>query len=228
MTPTYGSLFSGVGGFDLGMDHAGWTCAWQVEIDKQCRQVLRHHWPDVPKYEDVRNVGVANLSPVDCITFGSPCQGLSVAGKRKGLADDRSGLFLEAIRILDELAPVGLSLRTSLVCCLPSKAKISPYAWRDSQAGGQPSQKAGGATLGSPSDPVTVSRGACVTHSFSEWPSAAVVCSLSDVLEDSVPPKYFLSPKACSGILRRAERRGKRLPGQLTGALAARADNETT
>ena len=124
--------------------------------------------------------------------------------------------------------PVGLSLRTSLVCCLPSKAKISPYAWRDSQAGGQPSQKAGGATLGSPSDPVTVSRGACVTHSFSEWPSAAVVCSLSDVLEDSVPPKYFLSPKACSGILRRAERRGKRLPGQLTGALAARADNETT
>ncbi len=105
MTPTYGSLFSGVGGFDLGMDRAGWTCAWQVEIDKQCRQVLRHHWPDVPKYEDVRNVGVANLFPVDCITFGSPCQGLSVAGKRKGLADDRSGLFLEAIRILDELAP---------------------------------------------------------------------------------------------------------------------------
>ncbi len=105
MTPTYGSLFSGVGGFDLGMDRAGWTCAWQVEIDKQCRQVLRHHWPDVPKYEDVRNVGVANLSPVDCITFGSPCQGLSVAGKRKGLADDQSGLFLEAIRILDELAP---------------------------------------------------------------------------------------------------------------------------
>ena len=105
MTPTYGSLFSGVGGFDLGMDRAGWTCAWQVEIDKQCRQVLRHHWPDVPKYEDVSNVGVANLSPVDCITFGSPRQGLSVAGKRKGLADDRSGLFLEAIRILDELAP---------------------------------------------------------------------------------------------------------------------------
>jgi site-specific DNA-cytosine methylase len=102
-THTFGSLFAGVGGFDMGMEAAGWTCTWQVEWDKQCQQVLRYHWPDVPKYGDVSTVSGYDLAPVDCITFGSPCQDLSVAGKRAGLDGNRSGLFFEAVRIIKEM-----------------------------------------------------------------------------------------------------------------------------
>lgn len=101
--PTYGSLFAGVGGFDLGFDSAGWDCKFQVEWDKHCQSVLKRHWADVPKFEDVRNVNGADLTPVDLISFGSPCQDLSVAGKRSGLEGDRSGLFFEGIRIIKEM-----------------------------------------------------------------------------------------------------------------------------
>jgi len=100
---TYGSLFSGVGGFDLGCDAAGWDCAWQVEYDARCRAVLARHWPDVDRYDDVRTVNGHDLTPVDVITYGFPCQDLSVAGKRAGLDGERSGLFFEAIRIIREM-----------------------------------------------------------------------------------------------------------------------------
>ena len=99
----FGSLFAGVGGFDLGLEAAGWTCAWQVEWDKHCQQVLGHHWPDVPKWWDVSDVNGTELPPVDVITFGSPCQDLSVAGKRAGLEGSRSNLFFEATRIIKEM-----------------------------------------------------------------------------------------------------------------------------
>lgn len=100
---TYGSLFAGVGGFDLGFDKAGWECKFQVEWDKHCQSVLKRHWSNVPKFEDVRDVNGADLTPVDLISFGSPCQDLSVAGKRSGLEGDRSGLFFEGIRIIKEM-----------------------------------------------------------------------------------------------------------------------------
>lgn len=100
---TYGSLFSGVGGFDLGCDAAGWDCQWQVEWDAKARSVLARHWPTIPKYEDVRDMNGHDLAPVDVITFGFPCQDLSVAGKRAGLNGERSGLFFEAIRIIREM-----------------------------------------------------------------------------------------------------------------------------
>ena len=97
---TYGSLFAGVGGLDLGFDDAGWDCQFQVEWDKHCQEVLKRHWPNVPKYGDVRAVSGNMLPQVDLISFGSPCQDLSVAGKRSGLEGDRSGLFFEGIRII--------------------------------------------------------------------------------------------------------------------------------
>ena len=102
--PTYGSLFAGVGGFDIGFDAASWQCGFQVEWDKHCQQVLSHHWPDVPKWGDVTEVNGAELPPVDLITFGSPCQDLSLAGKRAGLVEgSRSNLFFEATRIIKEM-----------------------------------------------------------------------------------------------------------------------------
>ncbi len=97
------SLFSGVGGFDLGLEAAGMTCAAQVEWDRHCQRVLRRHWPDVPKWEDVADVNGADLPEVDLIAFGSPCQDLSVAGRRAGFDGDRSVLFYEATRIIREM-----------------------------------------------------------------------------------------------------------------------------
>ena len=76
--PTYISLFSGVGGFDLGFDEAGWECVGQVEWDKNCQAVLNHHWPDVPKWWDVSEVSGYDLPEADAIIFGSPCQDLSI------------------------------------------------------------------------------------------------------------------------------------------------------
>jgi DNA (cytosine-5)-methyltransferase 1 len=102
-THTFGSLFAGVGGFDLGFEAAGWRCGFQVEWDKHCQQILARHWPDVPRWSDVSTVNGAELPPVDCITFGSPCQDLSVAGKRAGLDGNRSNLFFEATRIIKEM-----------------------------------------------------------------------------------------------------------------------------
>lgn len=100
-----GSLFSGVGGCDLGLERAGHCVLWQVEYDKQARSVLRKHWPNVDIYEDVRDVGAGELSPVDLICGGFPCQDLSVAGRRAGLDGDRSGLWFEFHRIVRELRP---------------------------------------------------------------------------------------------------------------------------
>jgi len=101
----FGSLFAGIGGFDLGLERSGMECAWQVEIDPWCRQVLAKHWPDVPRYEDVRDVGRRNLEPVDLICGGFPCQDISNAGNRAGIEGDRSGLWTEYARIIRELRP---------------------------------------------------------------------------------------------------------------------------
>ncbi len=101
--PTYGSLFSGVGGFDLGFDQAEYDCVFQVEWDKNCQQILAKHWPEVPKWLDVQEVNGAEIPPCDVLTFGSPCQDLSVAGKRAGLDGDRSSMFYEATRIIKEM-----------------------------------------------------------------------------------------------------------------------------
>jgi DNA (cytosine-5)-methyltransferase 1 len=101
--PTYGSLFSGVGGFDMGFDQAEYDCVFQVEWDKNCQQILTKHWPEVPKWLDVQEVNGAEIPPCDVLTFGSPCQDLSVAGKRAGLDGDRSSMFYEATRIIKEM-----------------------------------------------------------------------------------------------------------------------------
>jgi len=100
---TYGSLFSGVGGFDMGFDQAGYDCLFQVEWDKHCQQILARHWPDVPRWSDVEDVNGAELPPCDVLTFGSPCQDLSVAGKRAGIDGGRSSMFFEATRIIREM-----------------------------------------------------------------------------------------------------------------------------
>jgi DNA (cytosine-5)-methyltransferase 1 len=101
---TFGSLFAGIGGFDLGLERAGMIPTWQVEIDEYCNQVLAKHWPDVKRYRDVRECGRSNLEPVDLICGGFPCQPFSAAGKQRGAEDDRN-LWPQFKRIIDELRP---------------------------------------------------------------------------------------------------------------------------
>lgn len=105
MTLVVGSLFAGIGGFDLGFEHEGMRVEWQVENDAACQRVLRKRFPGTALHDDVRAVGASNLEPVDIICGGFPCQDLSIAGKRAGLAGERSGLFYEMTRIVDELQP---------------------------------------------------------------------------------------------------------------------------
>lgn len=98
-----GSLFSGCGLADYGLHQAGFELAWACEIEKQPRAVLRRHFPKAEIHFDVKEMTGGTLEPVDLLFFGSPCQDLSVAGKRAGLAGERSGLFAEAMRIVDEM-----------------------------------------------------------------------------------------------------------------------------
>jgi DNA (cytosine-5)-methyltransferase 1 len=100
---TVGSLFTGIGGLDLGLERAGMTVRWQVERDPWCQRVLAKHWPDVPRYKNVENVGV-DLEPVDLICGGFPCQPVSQAGQQKGTDDDR-WLWPEFQRIVGLLRP---------------------------------------------------------------------------------------------------------------------------
>lgn len=99
------SLFSGIGGFDLGFHMAGFKLLACVEKDANCIKLLSAKWPGVPVLEDVCMAGKHNLPPCGVVTFGFPCQDLSIAGKRAGLAGGRSGLFYEAMRIIHELQP---------------------------------------------------------------------------------------------------------------------------
>jgi DNA (cytosine-5)-methyltransferase 1 len=145
----FGSLFSGIGGLDLGLERAGLQCAWQVEREVFCLKVLNKHWPDVPKFGDVRVFGGPLVRKVDLIAGGFPCQGVSQNGKQKGLEDERSGLWSEFRRIVHLLRPnyvlvenvVGLKARGlstvlgDLVAlgydacwdCLPAKAFGAPH-----------------------------------------------------------------------------------------------------
>jgi DNA (cytosine-5)-methyltransferase 1 len=97
------SLFAGVGGFDLGLTRSGHECVGQVEIDKHARSVLDLQFPEIPKHDDVTTAidwadEIGLTGNIDLVCGGFPCQDLSVAGKRAGLAGARSGLFYDALR----------------------------------------------------------------------------------------------------------------------------------
>ena len=102
------SLFAGVGGFDLAMERNGVDVVASVEIDKQCQKVLAKHFPNAKQFSDITDVKGSDLIAAGfkpnrgIITGGFPCQDLSVAGKRRGLAGERSGLFWEIARLIEE------------------------------------------------------------------------------------------------------------------------------
>jgi len=89
MTLTVGSLFSGIGGLDLGLERAGMKVIWQSEIDPFACKVLKKHWPEVVNHGDIKQIDWRAVEPVDIICGGYPCQPFSTAGKRKGKDDPR-------------------------------------------------------------------------------------------------------------------------------------------
>lgn len=118
---TFGSLFAGVGGLDLGMDRVGFHCKWQVEIEEFCASVLAKHWPTVDRHKDVKQFPPHPKSSwlmhrwkerygVDVVCAGFPCTDISNAGKQQGLDGERSGLFFEVIRVARELRPRAILL----------------------------------------------------------------------------------------------------------------------
>lgn len=101
---TIGSLFSGIGGLDLGLERAGMRIRWQVENDRYCNQILEKHWPAIRRYGDIRSIEWADVERVDLVCGGFPCQPVSNAGNKRGDKDER-WLWPEFVRCLREIRP---------------------------------------------------------------------------------------------------------------------------
>ena len=197
-------------------------------------------------YGAITKISGYHVPPVNVVIGGSPCQDLSVAGKRAGLAGERSGLFMEQIRLIKEMrladeqrgnsgggvsAPVSWSGKTYRGLLDPTEAQTLAQFYK--KRSGSSSRKAPMCLCltvdGQWQDTCLeqtaagLSRGGYLMRSFGESPSAAVASRLSQILEANAPQKYYLSAKACLGIIRRAERRGKELPPTLREALMAQS-----
>lgn len=100
-----GSLFTGRGGLDLGLERAGVSACWQVEKNPARRAQLARQWPGTKKYSDITSVDFTSVQKVDVLAGGFPCQGISRAGLQRGMADERSGLWREFARAIGDLQP---------------------------------------------------------------------------------------------------------------------------
>lgn len=231
-----GSLFDGAGTFPFAAKQYGIKPCWASEIESYPIVVTSKRFPNMRHLGDITKINGAEIEPVDIITFGSPCQDLSVAGKREGLKGERSGLFEEAIRIIKEM-------RGKTNGKYPTFAVWENVPGAFSSNGGEdfrtvlemfcqikaptvyvPRPYGGGATENGNTQVVSwatgiPSLGAYSMRDIGEYPNVAEESFLWQILEVNVPQKYYLSAKACAGVLRRAERRGKELPTILKKAL---------
>ena len=100
---TLGSLFDGIGGFPLAAVRQGILPVWASEIEAAPISITKRHFPAMRHLGDIKKIDGGEIEPVDIITFGSPCQDLSISGRRAGLDGERSGLFLQAVRVIKEM-----------------------------------------------------------------------------------------------------------------------------
>ena len=182
----------------------------QVENDRDCREVLGRHWPSTPRLEDAHDVTAAHLleaGPLDLLYGGFPCTDISNSYTRDGgiagLAGARSGLWSQFERLTREAAPDWILIENvqNLLRANAGRDFRTILGVLDELSG-------------------TVWRGRCSMHVGSEFPSNAVVSSLSAILEtEPVPPKYSITPTAARGMLTRGSVAGWRMPAFLRLAL---------
>lgn len=182
---------------------------------------------------DITKIHGDKIEPVDCITFGSPCQDLSVAGKRAGLAGERSGLFMEAVRIIKEMRRATHGSYPVVVIWENVPGAFSSNGGEDFRAVLEELARVEQPDASIPRPPRGgrwSKAGAIAGNGWSlAWrqldaqywgvPREENGSLLSQILEVNAPEKYFLSARACRGILTRASRRGKKLPDLLETAL---------
>ena len=203
--PNFASFFSGIGGIDLGFERAGFDVKFQCEIEPFCTSILQQHWPaNVARFSDIRDVELADVPVSDVWAGGFPCQDVSLArmGPRAGLKGKNRDSFLSLLDYLSKVAPEFSSSRTFQVSSLATTEGTSDSFFKRWPASG------------------IVSDGVCLTAGSLESPNLVKESTLSGVIETgSVQPRYFLSPNAARGILRRAERMGRTLFPPLRQAL---------
>ena len=180
-------MFAGIGGFRSGLEAVGgFQCIGHCEIDKYANQAYNAIYKSKGEmyFEDARTIDPNDLPDFDLICAGFPCQSFSVAGKRLGFADDTRGtLFFEIARIAEAKRPPFLLMEN-----VPGL--LSHDAGRTFKT-----------ILSTLIELGMVLNGVCITAQISEFPSKDGDCILSQVLEDEVPEKYFLSPAAMRKIL---------------------------
>ena len=201
----YISLFSGIEAASVAWGPLGWNPIAFSEIEPFCCELLAKRFPDVPNLGDISGVDSDRIrrecrchhrrKPVPSVQHGR--------AKAWPHGRERSARCLSSSAVLEKLSPAGSSGRTSPEFCHRTKGEpLAPSSGSWKTAG-------------------TLYRGECWTLSSSEYPSDAAVCFLSGILCQDAPREYSLSPTACEGIIRRAERRGRSLPPTLKSALEA-------
>lgn len=237
----YGSVCSGIEAVSLAWQPLGLEAAWFAEIEPFPSAVLAHHYPHVPNLGDMttiaRQVHAGAVPAPDILVGGTPCQSFSVAGARRGLDDPRGALtlaYVELANAIDQARHQNDRSPATLVWeNVPGVLSDRSNAFGnflgalagESRALQPPGEN--GRTQVTCLALGAASPGACSTLNISASPNAASVCFLWQVVEMvSIPPKYFLSARACAGILLRAARRGKKLPVLLDQALKQQADTQ--
>ena len=214
-----GSLFDGIGVFPLAASRNGIIPVWASEIEKSPIAITKRHFPGMEHLGDITKIHGGNIPPVHIITFGSPCQNLSKIGKREGLAGSKSGLFFQAIRIIEEmrcatngLYPV-IAVWENVMGAFSSNDRMDFRAvlqsFSDTEISMPPT--GGWANAGMVRGGKLTCAGGSWTPSIGESPglfSEEKESSLWRILEDSVPQKYYLSPAICSRFLRLAQTTG--------------------
>ena len=217
-----GSLFDGIGGWLIAATRAGVTPIWSSEVAAFPQAVTARHFPNVKQLGDITKIDGAAIEPVDIVTMGSPCQDLSIAGARAGLAGERSGLFVRAIDIIRQMRRA-------------TNGQYPKYAVWENVTGAYTSNK--GMDFKAVLEAFTETEIPVPGHG--KWAGAGMVrsrncCVVWRTLDaqywgvpqrrrriflvadytggGGVQRKYFLSPKACQGILRRAKQHKKKLP----------------
>ena len=233
---TLGSLFDGSGGFPLGGLLCGITPVWASEIEPFPIRVTTKRFPFMKHYGDISQMDGGKIEPVDIITFGSPCTDMSIAGRRAGLDGKQSVLFYQAIRIIQEMRDATHGKYPRYIVWENVPGAFSSNHGEDFKAVLEAiiGVKEPGAQVPMPEKNLWPYADLYMGEQWSvayrtldaqhwESPSEDAASSLSQILQAGVPDKYYLSPKACQGILRRASVRGKELPEILRLALERQA-----